>query len=237
MKRRILQTLALGALAAASCTTAKVSPESALPVVPPYAQVPYPAGYTISDLRAIFTTPDAPKLEDLKDCDADFKKLKSLTQALPELSEGARELVRRDPVKYHWCFYGKILQLEEDLKAQSFLDEKQKSVLDAYSSLTPMSRAFLAEFHDSRYLRWGIKHYSQISEWIFYRKVELTPQTTSDLVEASSPMGMLRDPAGAQPVLEKYNLVPKPEASEAPSAPVVPTAPAAPAAPAVPAAP
>ena len=130
-----------------------------------------------------------------------------------ELIEGARELVRRDPVKYHWCFYGKILELENSLKSESYLDEKQKSVLDVYGSLTPMGRAFMQEYHDSRYMRWGVKHYRQISEWVFYRKVELTPQATSELVEASNPFGLLRDAVGMVPVLEKYNIVKPGEAS------------------------
>ena len=245
MKARLSLYISLSAalagwiFAVGGCTTAEVSPQGSLPALPPpYVQVPHPGGYSMSDLRAIFMTPGAPKLEDLKDCDSDFKKLRSLTQAQLELVEGARELVRRDPIKYHWCFYGKILQLESDLKAESYLDEKQKSVLDIYGSLTPMARAFMQEFHDSRYLRWGVKHYREVSEWVFYRKVEMTPQATSDLVEASNPFGMLKDSTGVVPVLEKYNIV-APQAAPPPAAPTASSVPptAAPVAQAVPVAP
>jgi hypothetical protein len=217
MKARITQFILIsGTLAAwifgfggaGGCTTAEVAPQPApvsmLP--PPYVQVPHPAGYDLADLRAIFTDRTAPKPDDLKGCEEDLKKLKTLTQSDDEITQGTRELIRRDPVRYHWCFYGKILQLEADLKSESYLDERQKKVLDTYGFLTPVGRAFIQEYHDSRYMRWAVRHYKQISEWVFYRKLELTPQATSDLVEASNPFGLLREPAGPVPVLEKYNI-------------------------------
>jgi hypothetical protein len=169
--------------------------------------VPHPNGYSISDLRAIFTTLLAPNQVELKDCDADFKKLRSATQAAAELNQGARELVRRDPVKYHWCYYHMVLQLEDTLKSETYLDEKQKSVIDTYAILTPMARAFMQEYHDSRYVRWGINHYRQVSAWVFYRKVEMTPQATSELVEASNPFGLLKEATPTLPILEKYGIV------------------------------
>jgi hypothetical protein len=216
MKVRITHWIAIALTAAAwiagtmyfgACTTAEIAPKAPLPELPPaYVQVPHPAGYAMSDLRAIFTTPLAPKPADLKDCDADFKKLHAATQSTSELLEGARELVRRDPVKYHWCFYGKVMELEDYLKADSYLDEKQKAVLDTYAILTPMARAFMEEYHDSRYVRWGVRHYRSVSEWVFYRKVEMTPQMTSELVEASNPFGLLKDSTPDSPVLEKYGI-------------------------------
>jgi hypothetical protein len=226
MKARLTHSIAVSMTIVAwiaaigGCTTAEVSPKGPLPALPPpYVQVPHPTGYTLSDLRAIFLAPDSPKAEQIKDCDSDFKKLRELTQAKAERVQGARELVRKDPVKYHWCFYGKIAQLEDSLKNENYLDEKQKAVLDTYASLTPIARAFMQEYHDSRYMRWGVRHYRQISEWVFYRKVEMTPQATSELVEASNPFGLLRETSPTLPVLEKYGLVkPEPAPLAAPAA-------------------
>lgn len=202
------------------CTTAEVKPQVAPPALPPaYVQVPHPVGPEISDVRAIFTDRTAMTPDALKDCDADFRKLKSLTQSADELNQGARELVRQDPVKAHWCYYGLILKLEDDLKTESYLSERQKKVLDTYAYLTPMGRAFMQEFHDSRYLRWAVRHYRQLSEWVFYRKLEASPQATAELVEASNPFGLLREPAADTPILEKYNLA-KPAVASAPVAPI-----------------
>lgn len=244
MKARISHYITLGAALTAwvaaigGCTTAELSPPGPLPALPPpYVQVAHPNGYTISDLRAIFTTPSAPKEEEFKDCDADFKKLRSATQVSAELAQGARELVRRDPVKYHWCYYGRVLQLEDTLKSESYLDEKQKSVIDTYAVLTPLARAFMQEYHDSRYMRWGVNHYRQVSAWIFYRKMEMTPQATSELVEASNPFGLLKEASPALPILEKYGIAKAPDPVPLPppattAASVPPTMPATP--PAVP---
>ncbi len=220
----ITATLAAWVFGVGGCSTSEVNPNpapTALP--PPYVQVPHPAGFDMSDLRAIFTEYNAPKLEDLKGCDDHLKKLKSLTNSPDELTAGMRELVKTDPVRYHWCYYGKLLELEADLKTDAFIDEKQKKVLEAYAFLTPIGRAFMQEYHDSRYLRWAVRHYRLLSEWVFYRKVEMTPQMTAELVEATNPFGLLREPAAPRPVLEKYNIVkPNPKPPAALTAPMPP---------------
>ena len=193
---------------------------------PAYVQVPHPAGYDIGDLRAIMMAAGSPKAEDVQKCDLDMKTLKKVTPSEPEVAEGIRELVKGDPVKYHWCFYGKILELEDALKAESFVDERQKKTLDTYAFLVPVSRAFLLEFHDSRYTRWAVKHYRTISEWVFYRKLELSPQATVDMAEASNPFGFLRDNSAApRPVLEKYNIA-QPPVAAAPASTSPPAEPA-----------
>jgi hypothetical protein len=193
----------------------------------------------------------------LKDCDGDFKKLAALTPSHDEIKAGVRELVAADPVKYHWCFYSKVLELNGFLKNDtSYVDERQKRALDAYNFLVPVARGFMAEFQDSRYLRYSVTHYRRLSEWIFFRKLEMTPQATSELVDAANPFGLYRAPVETMSVLEKYS-IPKSEPApsgvvtggpvatvesgpavitEAPTggvAEVVPTAPVAEAAPAV----
>jgi hypothetical protein len=160
--------------------------------------------------------PRSPKADEIQKCDADLKKLRTLTVSEPEIAEGTRELIKGDPVRYHWCFYGKLLDLEDTLKADSFVDERQKKALETYAFLVPVSRAFLQEFHDSRYTRWAVKHYRTLSEWVFYRKLELSPQATVDMAEATNPFGFLRDNSTApRPVLEKYNIAqPDPVAAQ-----------------------
>jgi hypothetical protein len=225
-------------LLSGSCSTGQVVPEAAPLAVPPaYVQVPHPAGYDIGDLRAIMMDAHSPKPDEIQKCDADIKKLKAVTQSEPEIAEGVRELIKGDPLKYHWCFYGKVLELEDMLKTESFVDERQKKTLDTYAFLVPVSRAFLLEFHDSRYTRWAVKHYRTISEWVFYRKLELSPQATVDMAEATNPFGFLRDNSTApRPVLEKYNIAqPVSVVTGGPALPGTPAAAPAPTAPTAPA--
>lgn len=202
-----------------ACTTTEVSPLPELPPSPPsYSKVPHPLAYDMGDIIAIFTEKDAPTLESLASCDADFIKFKSMTNNPEDIRQGARELIRQDPVKYHWCFYGKILTLDEQLKKDVYLDERQKDVLDAFSFLTPIARAYQLEFQDSRYLRWAIHRYRRLSEWVFYRKLELTPEITSELVVATNPFHLWREPAEAKKtMLEKYGFIsPSPSPSPLP---------------------
>jgi hypothetical protein len=232
MKPKITQSIAVGLtlvgwiFGVSACTTAeKVAQVEPTLTVPDYVGSPHPEGYDLADLRAIFLKPQAPKPEEVASCDAAVVKLRSLTQSDDEVGNGTRTLVKNEPVKYHWCFYWKILQLEEGLKASVFLDEKQKAVLDAYAFLTPVSRAYLSEFRDSRYLRWAVKHYRNLSALLFYRRLELTPQTTVELVEASNPFTLLRSLEAPKPVLEKYGIASEAPVTEVEAVPVVETVP------------
>ena len=215
------------------CSTTEVTPLPApQPSPPPYVQVPHPTGTDLGDLRAIMVSKDAPSPESLKGCDAAFMKLRSLTESEDERRDGARELVHNDPVAYHWCFYWKIIDLDDSLKTMTFIDERQKKVLTTYQFLVPVARGFYSEFHDSRYLRWAILHYKRISEWVFYRKLELTPAETSELVQVANPFGLYRAPVIHNSILEKYGLAkaggsnPAASSAGAPAEGPVPTAPA-----------
>jgi hypothetical protein len=178
------------------------------PPAPPYVQVPHPQGTDIGDLMAIFVDSSAPDPQKLVGCGEDLFKLRKLTQSKDEFSRGVREMVQADPVKYHWCFYSKLLWLENQLKEDLYLQDRQKHVLDTYAFLTPVARAFLNEFRDSRYLHWAVTRYRKLSEYVFYRRVELSPQATADLTASNAMYGMYREPGGdkTKSVLEKYGL-------------------------------
>lgn len=195
---------------ACSSVETKIAP----PTAPDFAGVPHPNGTDLSDLGAIFTSEKAPKdLNFSKDCDADFRTLKAAILSPNELAEGTKELIRRDPVAYHWCFYSKLWYLEQNVKNKAYVDERQKEVLNTYEFLTPVARAFAAEFHDPRYLQWAISRYRKMSEWVFYRRVELTPEGSSQMVEIFAPLGQWRTQNSSYSVLDKYHLLQGPPPS------------------------
>jgi hypothetical protein len=231
MKRRLSTFITCVGILAACSSTPKVAQESALPIsapiAPAFLEVPHPQGYDLADIRAMFLDAKAPTADALKDCDQAYLKLAALTQSAEERALGAREFVKADPVTYHWCFYGKILELEDKIKSDAYIDEKQGDVLKTYGFLVPVARGFLSEYKDSRYLRWAVKHYRVLSDVVFYRRLELTPEMTSEMVTATDPFPADAIPAN-QSVLSKYKITP------AESAPPVekllpPTAPIAPA--------
>ncbi len=200
-----------------SCATTKVEPLPPLPEAPSYVQVPHPEGLEYGDLMAIFTEQGAPAPASLKGCEGEFTKLRKATLSKEELLNGARELVKRDPTKYHWCFYGTLMTLETQVKEMAYIDERQKAILDAYVFITPIARAFHLEYQDSRYLRWAVQRYRRFSEYVFYRRLEPTPQTNSELVGTTQPWGAFRTPAAERGVLNKYGIVPEATAHEPPA--------------------
>ncbi|MEK7690149.1 MAG: hypothetical protein AAB425_03925 [Bdellovibrionota bacterium] len=196
-----------------ACSTTGVEPLEALPYeMPPFAKIPHPLGYDVGDVIAILNDPTAPPTAALQGCTTGFVKLRAMTRSADEIRQGAREFVRYDPVKTHWCYYQQISDLEKYLRTEAFVDLRQKKVLETYAYLAPIGRAFMAEFGDTRYLRWAIRRYKRLNEWVFFRRVEMSPKTTSELAEAVDPFQNVR-PSGSRDymVLQKYGLIPNGE--------------------------
>jgi hypothetical protein len=210
--------LALLGVVSGACTTTAVAPIAALPEdPPPYVGVPHPDGSALGDLMGVFTERGAPSPTEYAGCDKTFQELRGKTVSKEEIEQGVRELVRADPVFYHWCFYTKLYEMEEGLRKDEYLDDKQKRVLEAYLFLTPISRGFMAEYNDSRYYRWAVVRYRKLSEHVFFRKVELSPQAANELMGATSTLGVQRRDGEEGPVLEKYGLAPMPKLEHGPA--------------------
>ncbi|MFL5815501.1 MAG: hypothetical protein ACJ763_18135 [Bdellovibrionia bacterium] len=214
-------TLMLGAggawLGVAGCsTTNTLSPHEPAKEValPAYAYLPHPAGHTTGDVISLFTERGAPSRVTMAKCEDEFRTLYSKAQSIEERTKGVRELVSRNPAAYHWCFYSQILGLEEGLSQDEFVDQKQKRVMTTYEYLVPVARAFMKEFQDSRYLRWAIQDYRRLADLYFYRKLEMSPHMSSELVDVAVPVderSSARNEGAAQDakkmsVLEKYKI-------------------------------
>jgi hypothetical protein len=207
--------LAIGVSSCAVLRPNVIEPTADVPAapaaeVPGYAGVPHPVGLQIGDVLALFSEPGAPKREspEMKTCAADYDALEKRTKAKDELKQGILELVRKEPIRYHWCFYSKILALEDELRHAQMLDDRQRDVVEAFRFLAPLSRAFYREFHDSRYLRWAIAYYRRASELAFYRRVEASPSLTKELVGSGADDDANRGISEkATSVLEKYGIV------------------------------
>ncbi len=210
-------TLALGAggtwLGVAGCSSTSTIVPPAPPkevAVPDYAYLPHPAGYMTSEIKLLFTDKSAPSRETMAKCDDEFKALNEKTKSIEERALGVRELVSRNPAAYHWCFYSRILELEEGLSKDDFVDEKQKRIVATYEYLVPVARAFMLEFQDSRYVRWAIRDYRRLADLYFYRKVELAPEMSSQLVDVEVPVddrsNLTLEEARKAGIIDKYKI-------------------------------
>ena len=162
---------------------------------------------------AIFVEKGAPDPATLAECDQPLRLLREKTSDVSEWLEAARELVRNEPVAMHWCFYGKLYGLEARLKSLSFLDERQNWIIREFQTLTPLARAFQKEYQDTRYLRWAVNRYRSLSEWVFYRKLELSVDGIAALgPQALNPWGKVRPPRERIPgsILERYGILQSP---------------------------
>jgi hypothetical protein len=231
MRLRNLVSTAL-LLSFSACSTTPVAPIAppAAPLAPGWASVPHPAGFDLADIEAIFLA--APPVaqtavaarpltrQEVANCDRPFRVLKEKTISKLEFVTGIRELVRTDPVAQHWCFYGKILEMEQKLKEpERLLKGRQQLVLETFEYLTPVARAFYDELNESRYWRWAIQRYRLASDRVFFQRVEPSAETTSILVTAVDPFAWVRPgepPVGS--VLQKYGLLPPPPSAVLPPA-------------------
>ena len=162
-----------------------------------FAAVPRPQSLSTADLHSLFLIKDSPHLQDLQSCDAELFSLRDRTKKKDEVTEGAKELVRLDPIKYHWCFYSKMMQLKDFMITDPPIGQSQDTVVHTYLFLAPIARAFFTEYDDPRYLKEAASEYLKLSTQVFYRNVEVTPSSASR-APASAP--------ASTPVLEKYGL-------------------------------
>jgi hypothetical protein len=195
------------------CATEEIRPNEPLPEPPGLTRVPHPSGNDIADARAIFYDKSSPVKEEMKGCDGTFLKLQERAGSKEDLSQGTIELVQSEPVYYHWCFYSKVLEVHDFVRnPKTYLDERREKVIKDYTFLSAIARSFLAEFNDSRYMRWSIEQYQALSLRVFYRRLELTETGEVDLLSRfyPKPYGRLEGSQdGEYRVLEKYGLLPK----------------------------
>jgi hypothetical protein len=198
-------------LAVSACSTPQaVTPLPELPEVPTYVKVPHPGNADIHELQALFHSPLAPAPEKLATCDADFRKLQSLTQSRDELAQAAKELVGLQPEAYHWCFYWQFVRLEDSLKKIPYADERQAEVLKTYGFVVPFAKAFRDVFQDTRYARVAAFRYQRASDQVFFRPLALTADGARDLLAAQSldPQAIWQTMKGTQtPTLDRLGFV------------------------------
>ena len=220
-----LLTLFLASAPLLGCSSTTVVAENpVLPTVPEYVRVPHPVNFELSSLRGILYSSLAPN--DIfgsfpETCAQEFQKLVTMTQSLDERKSAAIEMVSADPERMHWCFYSKISKLQETLQGNTTWKERQDKVFDTFTFLTPIANAFLNTYHDSRYLRWASQYYSKISEMVFYRKVQTTPDSTLAIVQNSQndlePWLPVKNSPEKESVFAKYGISFNPTIASGPS--------------------
>lgn len=203
---RIQLGTALGLWIAGCSSIQSVQAPVLAPNPAPVLDLAHPSGFSGGDLKAIFLTAQAPERSSLHACADEFFRLSKKTELREELRAGARELVTEKPQLYHWCFYEKILELDEGINKAKLLDEKQTLTLETFKFAIPIARAFQSEFKDSRYLRWAIQRYRSLSPFVFHRRVELTPEATAELAVLENPFGVWVAVPDQKSILEKYGL-------------------------------
>ena len=196
----------LGALLAACTSIQSVQAPVVPPEPAPVLDLPHPQGFGITELKALFLDPKAPEPAQVVGCADAFKELSRKTQLRDEIRAGARELVIEKPVLSHWCFYSKLLELDEALRKNGIIEDRQQMTLATFNFAIATARAFQLEFKDSRYLRWAIQRYRAISPIVFQRRVELTPEATAELAVIENPFGIWKPLPERQSILKKYGL-------------------------------
>ncbi len=188
------------------CSTEKANETTPRPRE--YLILPHPNGSDLMVLQKLFTDPLAPTDKDFAEtCDADYRKLKTLTPSPVEVAEGLRELVQNNPGQYHWCFYAKMRDLERDLAAGLTIEETQRRVLEEYGFLVPLARDFSVDFRDYRYLKWAIQRYLTVSEWVFFRPLQLTSNGMLEVGMEGNSHGLSLGGFDPPTVLLKYQMI------------------------------
>lgn len=116
-------------------------------------------------------------------CDQAISELRTHASNEAEFKAGLKELINKHVTYYHYCFYEKLNALEIRLKTEDYIEDRQAVVLKTYRTLTPLARAFMENWRESRYLRVASERYQKLSPRVFFRKVEPSAETTRQLVD------------------------------------------------------
>ncbi|OFZ54774.1 MAG: hypothetical protein A2428_17260 [Bdellovibrionales bacterium RIFOXYC1_FULL_54_43] len=125
-------------------------------------RIEHPMGMTIADARSIFLTKGAPKIESLEKCDFDYQAEAMLSRTREELFMTMPSHVRDEPEKHHWCFYAKLIQLEDDLEKTPYIEDRQKLIVSRYIYFVHLARIFQADLDDARYLEFATHNYKRL---------------------------------------------------------------------------
>ena len=166
--------------------TAPESATSASMVV----KLQHPDGLKVEDLHKLFANIGAPNFGSLEKCDFDYQVERTLAHSSEELITAFRVHVQNDAEKYHWCFYAKLLELDESLKKEGFLEDKQKRILSAFSFITHLAKVFQIEREDTHYLRAAVFTYRELNRSHFFRDMKMTSGTRYDLLSPEFPEGL-----------------------------------------------
>lgn len=200
-------------LVVGGCSKAEKADPLPLPEVPEYTRLTHPHGVLMSDLRAWEATLPLGRFDELKDCDAPYQVLLEKSGSKEEIARGVLELLDQDATKYHQCFYLKLNEITREVdSSEKTIQERQKQVIRTYAFLSALGRGFQDRFKDTRYRRWAMSSYKKHSERVFFRRLETTPEATSEMVSDSDANGFTYYLPERQPqtqVLEKYGLVEK----------------------------
>ena len=144
----------------------------------------HPDDPSISSLEGLFAEKTSPlwSKETSDKCSEPLRAIHDRTESVGELENGLTELVAANPAFFHWCFYGKLLELEQSLAQETFVLDRQALVVRTFKYLAPLSKAFLRVTLDSRYYRYSIRRYQELAERVFFRKIEVLPEVTERLL-------------------------------------------------------
>jgi hypothetical protein len=155
------------------------------------SKIAHPKNFEIETLKQFFKLESTPRglLGEFADmCDEDFKRSMASDGTARELKDLAHEFVKTNPVKMHWCFYSKLVRLDEVLTGDSSWAERQNAALKAYEFLSPVANAFNKIHQESRYKKWTNHYYSKINDWVLKK----TPN--SNLKSNRAPASTKSDP-------------------------------------------
>jgi hypothetical protein len=169
----------------------------------PYMTLPHPIDYRTPSVEALFTNVDPKRDEAIKRCSQVVDQIQTQVVSMEEQKQTLKEWLRKDPSSCHWYFYSSFKQVEQALAQKEYIDEKQKITLEAYSRIVAIAQAFHEEYTDPRYLYFASVNYQRVSQMVFYRKLDLAPETTLQMTAYSTDSTLKPEKDLETPMLNK----------------------------------
>ena len=127
--------------------------------------------------RKLIMTSRQPSPDSISRCQERVESNSSQAQnlrSLEDVAAGLENVTAESPKVYHWCFYQMMSDLDNRLAGDSSLmDEKANIFLARMKSLWVLARALDATSNSKTYMKYLRSRYTDISQNVFGRNLEL----------------------------------------------------------------
>jgi hypothetical protein len=156
----------------------------------------HPTGFSAGEILEVFTQDGAPSFVEYEGCET--KLFKSVAPhgfaTAQERLRAAQRIVKERRVDAHWCFYVRLAEfITAPEPGEQELLERRSGLIDTFSMLSPLAKAFFTEYMDPNYILAAGQQFQKLSAREYRILLEYAPEFTQLMTQYWRTQSPLRE--------------------------------------------